>query len=119
MDDSPKHPKIAGLPTIMFWRPIEAAMITFTEKSALILFAFVSLFCGPAFGQVTETEVQKLIPIDLESGDRFGSSVAIDGDTAIIGAAGEGDVGSFGNGAAYVFTRSGGVWTEQAKLLAS
>jgi hypothetical protein len=119
MDDSPKHPKIAGLPTIMFWRPIEAAMITFTEKSALILFAFVSLFCGPAFGQVTETEVQKLIPIDLESGDRFGSSVAIDGDTAIIGAAGEGDVGSFGNGAAYVFTRSGGVWTEQGKLLAS
>jgi hypothetical protein len=104
---------------MMFWRPIEAAMITFTAKSALIFLAFVSFFCLPAFGQVTETEAQKLIPIDLDSGDRFGSSVAVDGDTAIIGAAGEGDVGSSGSGAAYVFTRSGGVWTEQAKLLAS
>ncbi len=94
-------------------------MITFTAKPALISLAFVSLSCIPAFGQVIETEAQKLIPIDLESGDRFGSAVAIDGDTAIIGAAGEGDAGSSGSGAAYVFIRSGGVWTEQAKLLAS
>jgi hypothetical protein len=117
MYDSPKDPEIAGLPTIMFWRPIGAAMITFTAKSALILLAFASLFCIPAFGQVAETEVQKLIPSDL--GGLFGSSVALDGDTAVIGAYLSDDGGTINNGAAYVFTRSGGVWTEQAKLLAS
>ncbi len=47
---------------------------------------------------------------------RFGSSVALssDGDTALIG--GEGDDGDVG--AAWVFTRSGSTWTEQAKILA-
>jgi hypothetical protein len=94
-------------------------MFTFTSKSALILLAGIFLFCSPAFGQVTKTEDQKLTPIDLESGDGFGRSVALDGDTAVIGAAGEDDGGTIDNGAAYVFTRSGGVWTEQAKLLAS
>ena len=92
-------------------------MITFTPKSAFILPAVVSLFCIPAFGQVTKTEDQKLIPSDL--GEGFGSSVALDGDTAIIGTPYEDDSGLDNNGAAYVFARAGGVWTEQAKLLAS
>ena len=39
----------------------------------------------------------------------FGGDVNIDGDTALIGA----------SGAAYVFVRSGGVWTEQATLTPS
>ena len=46
-------------------------------------------------------------------------AVAIDGDTAFVGASAEDDGGTINNGAAYVFTRSGGVWTEHAKLLAS
>jgi hypothetical protein len=45
-------------------------------------------------------------------GDSFGSSVAITGSTAVIGAPGTGT----GTGAAYVFTRSGTTWSQQATL---
>jgi hypothetical protein len=43
--------------------------------------------------------------------DLFGFSVAIDGDTAFVGA-------NSNQGAVYVFTRSGGSWTELQKLTA-
>jgi hypothetical protein len=48
--------------------------------------------------------------------DLFGSALAISGSTAVVGA--DGPVPT-GTGAAYVFTRSGTTWTEQAKLTAS
>ena len=65
-------------------------------------------------------QIQKLLASDLANGDNFGWSVALssDGTTALIGAIDE-DSGNTDNGAAYVFTRSAGTWTEQAKLLAS
>jgi hypothetical protein len=53
--------------------------------------------------------------------DGFGSSVSIsaDGNTVLIGAPDEDTSPNSSNGAAYVFTRSGTTWTQQAKLLAS
>jgi hypothetical protein len=61
-----------------------------------------------------------------QAGDRFGSSVAVAGDTAVVGAYGEDsaatgvnstpDEGAPDSGAAYVFVRSGTVWTQQAHL---
>ena len=62
--------------------------------------------------------------------DFFGSSVAVSGDTAVVGASGEssnatgvgGDQSnnsSAQSGAAYVFIRSGGTWSQQAYLKAS
>ncbi|MDA0244329.1 MAG: Ig-like domain-containing protein [Chloroflexi bacterium] len=62
--------------------------------------------------------------------DQFGNAVAIDGDTVVVGAYWEessatGVNGDQGNnsatksGAAYVFTRTGGVWSQQAYLKAS
>ncbi len=62
--------------------------------------------------------------------DQFGYSVAISGDTVVVGAIGEdssatgvgGDQnneGAFDSGAAYVFTRSGSTWSQQAYLKAS
>jgi hypothetical protein len=62
--------------------------------------------------------------------DGFGSSVAIAGDTAVIGAWGENsgaigvngdqsDNSTIASGAAYVFTRSGNTWSQQAYLKAS
>ena len=59
-------------------------------------------------------ETQKLTASDAVDFDRFGFSVAIDGTTAIVGAP-----QNALDGAAYIFTESGGVWTEQAKLVAS
>ncbi|MEM6672493.1 MAG: FG-GAP repeat protein [Planctomycetota bacterium] len=47
--------------------------------------------------------------------DHFGISVALDGDTFVAGARLDGTVG-FRGGAAYVYERSGGVWTLAAQL---
>jgi hypothetical protein len=63
-------------------------------------------------------EQVKLLASDGVDGNSFGQSVSIDGDYAIIGAYLDDDNGA-GSGAAYIFTRSGTIWTEQAKLLAS
>ena len=47
----------------------------------------------------------------------FGWSVAIDGDTAVVGALGDNTGGFANRGAAYVFVRTGTTWTQQAKLI--
>ena len=57
------------------------------------------------------TQQQKLTASDAGSNDFFGISVDIKGDYAVIGARAE--------RAAYVFTRSGTTWTQQAKLTGS
>ncbi|MBI5762095.1 MAG: immunoglobulin domain-containing protein [Planctomycetes bacterium] len=57
----------------------------------------------------------KLTASDAAAGDRFGSAVSVSGDYAVVGARGA----SSGAGAAYVFVRSGTVWTQQAKLTAN
>ena len=61
------------------------------------------------------TEQQKLSPSDGGVNDEFGLSVSVDGSTAVIGSHWHDAVGE-DSGAAYVFTRSAGVWTEQQKL---
>jgi len=70
----------------------------------------------------TLTEVAKLVASDGGGGDEFGSTVAISGNTVVIGSLGDDDNG-LGSGAAYVFTEPVGGWvgtlTESAKLLAS
>ena len=63
------------------------------------------------------TEAQRLTPAEPSGNDRFGGSVSVEGDTILVGAVREDD-GGIDSGAAYVFTRSGGVWTEQQKLKA-
>ena len=62
------------------------------------------------------SEQAKLLPNDGATGDNFGISVAISGDYAIVGAYGNADNGE-NSGSAYIFTRSGTNWSEQAKLL--
>ena len=68
----------------------------------------------------TWTFQQKLTATGGQSGDWFGQSVALDGDTAVVGAIFDGNNGTAANqGAAYVFTRSGGTWTQRAVLRGS
>ncbi|MGI9256961.1 MAG: fibronectin type III domain-containing protein, partial [Salinispira sp.] len=62
----------------------------------------------------TWTQQQELTADDGANGDYFGYSVAVDGDTAIVGAYGD----ESSTGSAYVFTRSGSTWTQQPKLTA-
>ncbi len=62
---------------------------------------------------------QKLTANDAAAGDSFGGAVAIEGNTVVIGAAGA-DIGmNTDQGAAYVFVRTAGVWSQQQKLTAS
>ncbi len=64
------------------------------------------------------TQQAKLTANDAEAGDLFGFSVALYEDTAIVTAAMDDD-GGLNSGAAYVFTRSGSDWSQQAKLTAA
>jgi prepilin-type N-terminal cleavage/methylation domain-containing protein len=67
---------------------------------------------------IPPAQVAKLLAGDGAASDKFGYSVSISGDTAMIGADDDDDNGS-SSGSAYVFTRSGTSWTQEAKLLAS
>ena len=77
----------------------------------------------PAEDSITEhqyfqSQVAKLVHSELTFDDRFGWSVAVDGDVAVVGA--PGDELEYGlPGSAYVFTRQSGVWTRVADLTAS
>jgi FG-GAP repeat len=63
------------------------------------------------------TQQAKLVAGDGDEDDVFGYSVALDGDTVVVGAPGR-DHGVFAAyGAAYVFTRTGTTWTQRARLL--
>jgi hypothetical protein len=61
---------------------------------------------------------QKLIAPDGALDDFFGSAVALSGNTALIGSPDDDDNG-VASGSAYVFARSGSVWSFQQKLKAS
>ena len=64
----------------------------------------------------TWTQQQKIAAGDGAATNYFGESVAINGDgtTAVIGAKTNGT-----NGASYIFTRGGSVWSQQARLTPS
>ncbi|MCP4961671.1 MAG: hypothetical protein GY925_20690 [Actinomycetia bacterium] len=65
------------------------------------------------------TEEAKLVADDASAGAHFGYTVAIDGDTTMIGAFGDGELGPSA-GAAYVFRRSvGATWSQEAKIIGS
>ncbi|MCP4420127.1 MAG: tandem-95 repeat protein [Chloroflexi bacterium] len=67
---------------------------------------------------IPESQQAKVTASDGAADDHFGYSVAVSGDTAVIGARGNDDNGSY-SGSAYIFTRSGSTWSQQAKLTAS
>jgi hypothetical protein len=89
------------------------------ERALLFVALSAVVALGPtAAWALTVEQEAKLLPADAADDDYFGSSVALDGDTAVIGATLDDDSG-FASGSAYVFTRAGTEWTEQAKLVAS
>ena len=71
--------------------------------------AYVFVERGGVFNQA-----QKLVASDRAANDLFGTSVAINGTTLVVGA-----MGDDGNrGAAHVFAQTDGLWIEQQKLTA-
>jgi hypothetical protein len=71
--------------------------------------AYVFVRSGTTWSQQAE-----LTASDGTSNDEFGRSVAISGDTAMVGAHAKNSA----TGAAYVFVRSGTTWSQQAELTA-
>ena len=67
------------------------------------------------------TETQTLVSNDIAQGDLFGNSLAFENDTLVVGALNKTNGANFFQGAAYIFTRTGGAgnFTQQAKLTAS
>ena len=114
-----------------------AATVTATPTAPAPAAAPANLAATPGVGQVTlswddpgnvaitkyqlmRQAVIEIASTDGAGGDRFGYSVAIDGDTAVTGAYQEDETGN-NSGSAYVFTRDPGsdAWSQQAKLTAS
>jgi uncharacterized protein (TIGR03437 family) len=62
---------------------------------------------------------QKLTANDGDAEDQFGASAAINGATIVIGAPNDKTGMNPNQGSAYVFARSGGVWSFQRKLTAN
>ncbi len=87
--------------------PFDADMGSFTGS------AYVFVRSGEIW-----TQQAKILPAGAAAGDYVGDSVFISGDTALIGAPYDSDQGP-GSGSAYVFIRSGTLWSQQTKLLAS
>lgn len=104
---------------------LEQAQLDNTESIALSLSGDTALVAvrtevtvfvrnGP-----TWTEQTMLVPSDGATGTGFGISVAISGDTALVGAASDNVGQDMSRGSAYLFVRNGSMWTEQAKVVAS
>lgn len=93
-----------------------------SEKNALY-----PITIDPTFTISQDAYLKASLP---NNSDAFGASVAISGNTAVVGAPGESssaniingdesDNSASNSGAAYVFTRTGDVWTQEAYLKAS
>jgi len=96
------------------------------DKNATGSDTLINAGAAYVFEQVAGTwiEKQKLVASDRAENDRFGFSVAIDGDYIIIGARLE-DEDASGNatlnnaGSAYIFKQTNGLWLQQQKIVSS
>ncbi|HXG20062.1 MAG TPA: FG-GAP repeat protein [Methylomirabilota bacterium] len=92
---------------------LQAALLSIVFAIALVAPAGRSRAADSSFVQTA-----KLLAGDKTSGDQFGASVALSGDTAMVGAPG-GDTAGALSGAVYVFMRdSAGQWQPGQKLVA-
>jgi hypothetical protein len=76
--------------------------------------AYVFVRSGTAWSQQ-----QELTSAAGAAYDGFGNSVAVSGDTAVVGSASQTVGSNLAQGAAYVFVRSGTAWSQQQELIAA
>ena len=82
------------------------------KKTYFVLLTLITIFSSTIFAQWREIITSAS---DRENNDRYGSSVAISGKYAIIGASGD----DFSTGAAYILKNENGTWSEVQKIVAS
>lgn len=90
---------------------------SFLLKRFFFVMALSILFAGQGQATIGSPALEKFLMPGGTSFDRFGRSVAVDGDTAIIGAPYDHTSAGSDAGSAYVFVRTGGVWEKQAELI--
>lgn len=87
-----------------------------TTRGMIVRVLALALLAAPLAAQTCNpTEAAKLLASDGVAGDFFGTSVAISGDVAVVGA----PQLSNETGAAYVYRFDGAAWVQEAKLLPS
>ena len=91
-------------------RPPAALLLIGLLLAAVLLAAAPAALATPPL-VVPAIQQAKLVAGDAAQYDAFGYSVAIDGDTALIGAC---QANTTGTGVAYIFTRTGTTWSQQA-----
>jgi hypothetical protein len=109
-------------------RALHAAFSTYRIFTVAVVASCLGLTGAQSFGALGQQAYVKAS--NTGQYDEFGTTVAISGDTMIVGAPGESsdatgvngaennDAGFF-SGAAYIYVRSGTNWTKQAYLKAS
>ncbi len=98
---------ISFLGVILIFSANSSAQTTDSDKGSKHNQKFVS----------PEAESARLMVADGTQNAQFGTSVAMDGDTIIVGAPEARNAVNTIQGAAYIFVRNGAVWTQQAKLV--
>ncbi|MBY0111216.1 MAG: hypothetical protein K2Y21_00235 [Phycisphaerales bacterium] len=73
--------------------------------------AYIFQRSGSNWGQIA-----KVAGLDTTMGDRFGTSVSLGDGTLVVGAPVAKNLPASATGAAYIFTRSGNVWSQQARV---
>lgn len=86
--------------------------------ASCLLWVVLGVSAPSAPGQCSPAELATILATDAASGDGVGHSVAMDGDTAILGAPLQSHRAGAAAGAAYIFVRSGDSWIQQATLIA-
>ena len=83
------------------------------RAAALVILLLPAIGAWAEDSPICPVEVAHLLADDGEAGDRQGKSVAVSGDTVVVGSNGA------GAGAVYVFEYDGLGWLQSAKLLAN
>ena len=95
-----------------------ATMLSSDKNISFVVFLFKMMLTS-ATGAFTHYRETKLVASDKEANAHFGYSVALEGDTVVVGARYDDEGGVTDAGAVYIFKRSGALWSEEAKLFAS
>jgi VCBS repeat-containing protein len=101
--------------------------VAVSDSTALVGAAFATVGGNDGQGAVyvftqsngTWSQAQKLTANDGAASDEFGTSVALDGSIALVGALYADVNGHIQQGASYVFTQLNGTWSQAQKLTAS
>jgi len=86
---------------------------------SLLFLLIVATIYTSVQAEITATQIVKIIAAPPVADAAFGHTVAVSGNTAIIGAPNETVNGAINVGTAYVFTFNGTTWTQAARLAAS